>query len=631
MDKNAHIFQPIRIGAHMLKNRIEVAPHGSSLYERDGSIGAKVMAFRRNQARSGAALITLGSGNINPEGRAVPLPHPADPLLIGNYLGFTEMVHEYDCKISMQLYPTKEMLMPSDEVVNNATRGDIRDLIDQYVNAASNCKRAGFDFIMIHGGHGNGPAMFFSPLFNHRTDGYGGSLENRARFAMEMLDAVRAKCGPELGIEYRLSADEISPGGATLEETIEFAKLIQDRIDLLHVSRGLLEEEAHLPYIFTPTYFPRAINLAYARRFKENLHIPVNVIGGFDLELAEKAIAEGHVDMVSMSRAFLADSLCVRKARMGKDDEIRPCVRCNTCIAAGHGLLSDIRCAVNPVCGRETQLRDFPIPRKSKKVVMIGGGPANLEAARTAAERGHRVVLFEKEAELGGNLRYASAPHFKADMRKYLDWSIRMAEREPNVDIRLSCGASRDMVIAEQPDAVFIAVGASPIIPHFSDTGTERIVWAGDVLCRNAETGKNVVIAGCGFTGLETALLLAGQGKKVTVVDMLPREKIGADAPVMSMAGLKELLASGGVQFFNEVKVTDIRDGVAYLEDIHSGSVRQLAADTVVLSLGMRRNAAAAEEFLDIAPETYVIGDCSNMGGNLWKAVHSGFDMAMEL
>ncbi len=631
MDKYAHIFRPIRIGTHTLKNRIEVAPHGSSLYERDGSIGAKVMAFRRNQARSGAALITLGSGSISPGNRGVPLPHPADPLLVGNYIGFTEMVHQYDCKISMQIYPTREMLMPSEEVVNNAAKRDIRDLIAQYVNAAFNCKRAGFDFIMIHGGHGNGPAMFFSPLYNHRRDEYGGSLVNRSRFAMEVLDAIREKCGPELGIEYRLSADEISPGGATLEETLEFARLIQDKIDLLHVSRGLLEEESHLPYIFTPAYFPHAINLERARRFKENLRIPVNVIGGFDLELAEKAIAAGYVDMVSMSRAFLADPFCVKKARMGKDDEIRPCVRCNTCIGAGHGTLSDIRCAVNPVCGRETQLHDFPVPRKSKKVVMVGGGPANLEAARTAADRGHRVVLFEREAELGGSLRYASAPPFKTDLRRYLDWSVRMARKDPNIEIRLNCAASRDMVLAEQPDAVFIAIGASPILPVFSDTGRSHIVWAGDVLCGKAAVGGTAVVAGCGLTGLETALLLSGQGKSVTVIDMLPKERIGADAPVMSMAGLKELLAANDVKFINEVRLTDVKDGVVCIHDIRTGAERRLAADTVVLSLGMRKNASAVEEFAGIAPETYVIGDCSNVGGNLWKAVRSGFDMAMEL
>jgi 2,4-dienoyl-CoA reductase-like NADH-dependent reductase (Old Yellow Enzyme family)/thioredoxin reductase len=632
MDKKSKIFQPIKLGNITLKNRIAVAPHGSSLHERDGGAGEKLMAYLRNLARSGAGMVTIGSGNINREGSPVPIAHPGNPFLVGNYVNVTEMMHQYDCKISMQLIPGKEMLMPSDIVVNTATKESIEDLCAQYADAAYNCMQAGFDFIMVHGAHGNGPSMFFSPKFNHRTDEYGGSLENRARFAIEVLDAIRAKCGNKIGIEYRLSAEEMIEGGATFEETLEFARLIQDKIDLLHISRGLLEEDSHLPYVFTPTYFDHAINLKYAKKFKEELVVPVNVIGGFTPELAEKAIADGDVDMVSLCRTFLADPLWVSKVMKGQEEEIRPCVRCNTCINQTHARLWDIRCAVNPLCGRETQFPQYGLPAaKSRNVLMIGGGPANLEAARVAALRGHKVTILEKNNELGGNLRYAAAPAFKADLKKYLDWSIDTVNKNPNIEVRLNCEATKEMVLEENPDVLFVAVGSEPIRPSFTSSGTDKVLWAGDVMTGQKTTGNRVVIAGCGFTGLETALLLSNEGKDVTVVDMIPKERIGADAAVMSMIGLKQLLQERNVHFINEVKVEDITDDGVTIVSLKTGEKTELPCDHAVLSLGMRKNLAAVEAFRGLVPETYVIGDCSNVAGVLWKATRSGFDMAMEI
>lgn len=632
MDKNSKIFQPIKIGKIMLKNRIEIAPHGSGLHERDGGAGEKLMAYLRNQARSGAGLVTIGSGNINRQGSPVPIAHPGNPFLVGNYVNIAEMMHQYDCRISMQLFPGMEMLTPSEVVVNQATKESIAELCSQYADAAYNCMQAGFDFVMIHGAHGNGPSMFFSPLFNHRTDEYGGSLENRARFALEVLYAIREKCGDGIGIEYRLSAEEMIKGGATLEETLEFAKLIQDKIDLLHISRGMLEDDSHLPYIFTPTYFEHAINLKYARRFKQELHVPVNVIGGFTPQLAEKAVEDGDVDMVSLCRAFIADPLWVDKVMKGKEEEIRPCVRCNTCIHQVHARLWDLRCAVNPLCGRETQFPSYrALTGKSKKVLMIGGGPANLEAARVAAERGHYVILMEKNGELGGNLRYAAAPAFKEDLKKYLDWSIDTVKKNPNIEIRLNSEATKETVLDENPDALFVAVGCDPVLPRFTASGTDKVLWAGEVMTGEKTTGERVVIAGCGFTGLETALLLANEGKEVTVVDMIPKERIGADGALMSMVGLKQLLLEKNVRFINEVKVEDITSEGVSLVSLKTGEHVKIACDHAVLSLGMRKNLESVEEFKNLVPETYVIGDCSNVGGVLWKATRSGFDMAMEL
>ena len=625
------LFDPIAFGRLTVKNRIAIAPHGSGLHERDGSIGDKMLYYLRNQARGGAGMLTIGSGDIGPDWAGVSIGHPADPALIGNYYNAAEMAHQYDCKISMQLIPGREMLMPTEQVVNSYTKDDISVWQDQYVNAACNLMQAGFDFIMIHGAHGNGPAMFYSPRYNHRTDEYGGSEENRARFGVEVLEKIRARCGDKLHIEYRLSADEIDPEGASIEETIAYAKRIEDLIDLLHISRGVLEDDRHLPYIFTPTYFEHAINLQYAARFKEALSVPVTVVGGFNLDLAAKAIEEGKVDMVSMCRTMMADPSCVRKYRENRADEIRPCVRCNTCIAQVHERLWDLRCAVNPSIGRETQHVQFPRCGKKKKVLLAGGGPANLQAARTLSERGHQVILCEKNDELGGNLRYASAAPFKQDLRKYLDWRIRMVEKDDNIELRYGVEVDADYVKRENPDVLFIGTGSTPIIPNFSAAGTDRLLWAGDVLTGKKRTGDQVVIAGSGFTGLETALFLANEGRKVTVVDMLPAERIGADAPQMSMIGLKKMLSDRHVTFVNEIRVEDVDEQGLHYSVLKDGSKGMIECDTVVLSLGMRKDLRTVKELGGIIDETYVIGDCSPAGGLLWHAVRAGYDMAMEV
>ena len=631
MNTKSKLYEPIQIGRFTLKNRITIAPHGTALHERDGSAGEKLMAYLRNEARSGAAMVTIGSGNISRNRAPFPLAYPASPFLIGNYKNISELMHQYDCKISMQLYPSKEMMTPSEVVCAEATPESIADLCKQYADAAYNCMMAGFDFVMIHGAHGNGPSMFFSPKYNHRTDEYGGSLENRARFALEVLDAIRERCGDKIGIEYRLSAEEMIPGGATLEETLEFAKLIQDKIDLLHISRGLLENDDNLPYLFTPTYFKRGIHLKYARRFKEVLHIPVNVIGGFNIETAEKAVDDGAVDMVSACRTFIADPLAMTKAIRGQKDQIRPCIRCNVCINTTHGKLHDLRCSVNPLIGRESRYPDWNTRAAvSKKVLLAGGGPANLEAARTAARRGHKVILAEKDSVLGGKLNCASQAPFKEDLKKYLDWSVRTVTENPDIEIRLNTEVTPELIRQENPDALIIAIGGEPVIPHFTASGTDKVEWVGNIGPHHMPAGKNILVAGGGFTGLEAALELAMAGKAVTVVDMIPEAQLGNGGTLMNTVGLLQLLKEHQVKFICDTKILDVTEEGMTVQRA-DGSSEILSCDTVVISFGTKKDPEKVAALCDIVPETYVIGDCSHIGGTVWPAVRSGFDMAMDL
>lgn len=630
MNSRSNIFKPIKIGTKTAKNRIEVAPADTFLSGRDGGNTLAFSAYLNNLAKSGAGIIEIGVSDVGTSASGVPVFCVGNPLMIADLSDVAEIIHKHDALACIELIHAKYMLTPQEIVVNETTEEDIAEVIRLFAAAAHNCLTAGFDMIMIHGGHGNVPAMFFSEKFNHRTDKYGGSFENRCRFGIELLTAIREKVGDKLAIEYRISGEELLAGWTQLPETLEYAKKIQGLVDLMHVSRGVLEVDDCLPYINAPAYFPRAMNLEAARRFKQELSIPVAVVGSFDLELAEKAVSDGDVDVVAMIRTVLADTDCVTNAYRGKAHVTRPCVRCNTCIGRTHSKFIRVRCAVNPRIGRELWNTAITKTTDPKKVVIVGGGPAGLEAARTASKKGHQVVLFEQQEVLGGTLRMAAAAPFKADMKKYLDWSIRMAETDPNIQIHTGTRATAALIEAEKPDALLLALGAEPILPVYSGAKAGMVVWAGDVDLGIAKTGERVVIVGAGFTGLETALVLAGEGKAVTVIDMIPEERIGADGIEISMIALKKLLAEAGVRFICRVTLQDVRDNGAIISH-EDGSVQTLPCDTVVLSLGVRRNGAALEAFEGLAEVTRLIGDCaSERGSTLYNAVRTAYDAVLE-
>jgi len=690
MDKDSAIFQPIKIGPLTVKNRVEVAPACPFLAAHDRGFSIELREYVRSLARSGAGIVNTGVTGCDP-------PDPSSPLgfrsmtasfLYGADLNeFAEVCHRYGAKASLELIHGKYMRSLPD-VTANMPVDELKRVIRDYATAAGLAVSKGFDMICIHGGHGNVPSTFFSALHNKRTDEYGGSLYNRCRFGLELLDAVRAAIGGKAAISYRISAEEMLPGWTTLEETIEYCKIIQDKIDLLSVSRGLLESHELLPYLNAPPYFPRAMNLPFAKQIKAAIRTPVTVVNGMDLRLGNEAIERGDVDMASMVRTIYADTDCVNKARKGRYDEIRPCVRCNNCIGRTHSGGVSVRCAVNPLLGRETHFPPVRFADRRQKVVIVGGGPGGLEAARTASRLGHSVVLFEKDDVLGGDLIYAAAPEFKYDMRAYLDWSVRMVLQDANIDVRLGTAATPEMVSAEAPDAVIVAIGARPIVPAFSATGTSKLAWVGDVEMGRADTGDSVLIVGAGFTGLEAGLSLAQKDKKVKIIDMIPPEAVGRDGVEISMIGLREELDKAGVEIECNLRLIDVDEKGAIVEStvdstagsmleptlestlgdesktlaggagnalaggagktlassagntLAGGARKTLVADTVVLSLGVRADEEEALAFDDTCDEVMYIGDCVSSGsgaspyttgGTLYNAVHTAFNAAMSL
>ena len=628
MGSYEHVFTPLKIGRITARNRIESSPAIPFLGSADYFVTRELIEWNRAIAKGGAGIVTIGDTQIDYEdarrhGRSHTLCLGDDKAVNGLSV-LAETIHRHGAVASIEL--NFGGLCPPTEM----TEEQIKGTIALFVNAVHRCVHAGMEMVMIHGAHGHLVGQFFSPLTNMRSDRYGGSLQKRAQFAIELLEAIREKVGDEVAIEYRISADELIPGAPSVQDTIEFAKMIEDKIDLLHVSAGNLYATETGARMIQPIYIPRGINVHFAEQFKKELRIPITAVGSITMDMAEEIIAQNRADMVAMIRAIIADPDCVRKAKSGEAGDIRPCIRCNTCLGRSRSYVLPTRCAVNPVAGREIEFVNPPAPAKKKRVVVVGGGPGGMEAAKTAAQRGHEVILFEKNRQLGGALIMASAPPFKEDVKKYLDWARRTTLKTSNLDVRLSTEATPESIAAEHPDVFIIAVGAAPFIPKLPGVNGKNVVWAGDVDKGSVEVGNMILIAGAGLTGCETALHLVKTGKKVVLIDMLPLDQIAADAPAWNMTALRNMLKDYQVDIRTEVRLEGITDTGAVIID-KEGKRGTVLCDTVVLSLGVTPRTDLIRMFENLAPEVYVIGDCRRERGNLWHATTDGFNAAMEI
>ena len=637
-----HLFQPIRIGKLVLKNRIANAPTYNFLASYDNHVTREMIEFSKPVGQGGAATVTLGSGFIN---RVLP---PAARHIVGlnddwivTYLSeWCEAVKRYGAKACVELVPIASYFgthevessvgIPMEIDCNLLSAEELRHFVEDYAKAARNVLKADGDMVLVHGAHCQLPALLFSKVFNRRTDAYGPqSFESRCRFAVEILDAIRAEVGDRLAVEYRLSATDMVPGSPDIEEVIEFAKAIQDKIDLLQISRGNLAINRLTPFIFPPAYMDHGINIEYAAQFKKALQVPVSVVGAVTLEQAEEAIASGKVDMVALCRQLIADPETVNKLEQDRDDEVRPCLRCNTCISRSHFGSKPPRCAVNPVAGRELDYACRPAPKRKKKVVVAGGGPAGLEAARTLSERGHEVVLFEKAAQLGGLLRGSARSPLKADLKNYLDWSIRTIIRSRNVKLRMGTEATWRLIAEEEANALILAIGAKPVIPKLTCQDASRVVWVGDIDDGGVTIGDHVLIAGAGLAGCEAALRFLQAGKKVTLIDALPREQLGSGSSPINAYAIFNMLAEYNVDLRTETKLLDATQEYAIVE--RDGRQEGLAFDTLVLSLGTVVDSGAIDRLRSAAAECYVVGTANGRPGTVWNATTSAFDAAMAV
>ena len=633
-----------------------MAPTSPKFTTTKGHFTTKHIDYFRAVSRGGAAIVTLGNCTVDidhaqDEPRQVCVG--SDDYLIGmgrfndmcdrygalgsleiNYAGLSAM-WEYNgvppLAVSAQ-YSQKELMrakLAGREPIRalELTIDQIHEIQKKYIDAAFRCKSAGMKMCMIHGGHGNMIAQFSSPLYNHRNDEYGGKLENRARFAIEVLDGIRKKCGEDFVIEMRISADEMHPDGMHFEETKEYLKMLDDKIDIVNVSCGLHSDMRYFRYWSPGMYAPRMVNVKYAAELKKILRCKVTTVAGVtNLANADKIIGEGMADFCAMARPLMADPEMPRKYAMNKPEETVPCTRCGYCNRR-IGSIHTVACAVNPRLGREDEFEDGMIraARFKKNVAVVGAGPGGMQAALALVERGHNVTLFEKEPVVGGNLTAAAAMELKLDMKDYHEYMCRSV-MNCGADIRLNTEATPDMIREMNPDALIIAVGAQPYMPNVAGIDLPHVNWAADADMGKCETGDVIAIIGGGSLGLESAYTQSSKGKKVKVFEI--QSVLGG----RDSGELMDKLLENGVEIYMSRRLAEITDGKIICAEIGTGRIEEHECDTVLISAGMTPRRDAVSQMRHLLPETevYIIGDAKE-ARSLGDAIHDGFNAAMNI
>lgn len=648
--KYPHLCAPITLGRTTFRNRMFSAPMGGTDITNDGCIGPKSTAFYELRAKGGAAAVTVSECMVHPEtdgSHAYHLDesilnslacatytadairrHGAMPSLELSHSGMYSGTYMTDKnkQHGMTRWGPSATVRPDGVQVGELTCGMIGEIVAAYGHVAGLAKRAGFELLMIHGGHGWLINQFLSPMFNMRTDEYGGSLENRCRFAIEVLKSVREAVGPFFPIEFRLSGAEFVEEGYGLDEGIRIAQQLEPYIDLLHVTAGTYQRTFGIthPSMFTD----HGRNVYLAAEIKKHVKVPVATIGGLnDPAQMEEIIATGKADVVYMARALLADPFLPRKVTENRDDEIVRCLRCFTCMAE-RAATSTRRCTVNPLIGRECEGDEVTPALVKKKVLVAGGGPGGLYAAYTAARRGHHVVLCEKENELGGILKSEQALPFKYEMYQLTGAYEKLAQ-DAGVEIRLNTEVTREYAEKENADALMIAVGSEPLVPPIPGLDGDNVVVVNNYYREKDQVGGEVVVMGGGLAGCECAIHLAQEGKTVRLVEM--RDELAPDANVrhrpLMLKQMDELDKKLTIYTGHKaLKVT--ADGVVCQGK--DGKEVLVPGGSVICALGQRSRANVVEQLRDAAPFVQVIGDAAKVS-TITNAVYWGYHAALDI
>jgi 2,4-dienoyl-CoA reductase-like NADH-dependent reductase (Old Yellow Enzyme family)/thioredoxin reductase len=639
--KFPRLFEPITIGTMEVKNRFVMAPVAMRYNTPSGTITQRVIDHYVERAKGGTGLIIVEATTMDwPVGKvgSCPLRLDRDSYIQG-FRDLVEAVHAHGAKVAVQLQhvggqtnrrntrgaqPVAPSVIgfPSADTPRALSVEEIRSIIREFADSVLRAKIAGFDAVEIHGAHGYLVTQFHSPYFNKRNDLYGGAFQNRMRFALELIEAARERVGPDFPLIFRFSADEHVAGGVGLEEARRIAVTLENAgIDAVDISAGVY---AARPWIFPPMAMPRACNVDAAKGIKESVSIPVIVVGRLgDPLLAEQVLFENKADMIALGRPLLADPYLPLKAAEGREDDICPCVSCNACIDRLVRGWS-VGCAVNPALGREREFQQDGIAR-SKKVLVVGGGPAGMEAARVAASRGHEVDLYEKTNELGGQLLPASKPSFKADLADLLEY-LRRQLNKWGVRVHLGQQVTGELVRESGADVVIIATGAEPLEPTIPGIDGDNVAVAESVLRGESQVGKRVVVAGGGRLGLEMAWFLAQRNCDVQLVEM--EAAVGVDMEACERTHLLEKLDEHQVSIITNATIKEMTgSGVHVVDGVRKSNF--LECDSIVLALGYTPRIGLVEELESGGIEVYAIGDCVQPR-RIYEAFHEAWWVARQ-
>jgi 2,4-dienoyl-CoA reductase-like NADH-dependent reductase (Old Yellow Enzyme family)/thioredoxin reductase len=633
------LFEPGWIGSLELKNRLVMPPMGTNYALKDGTVTQRQIDYYEERAGGGVGLVIVEISCVDsPVGKAgVRQICIDDDRFIPDLSRLAEAIKRHGVKAAIQIHHAGRQTSakftghqpvapspipaPAGEQPRELTLSEIAILVGRFAEAAERAKRAGFDGVEIHGAHGYLISQFLSPLSNRRQDAYGGDLEKRARFLLEMIEAIRRRVGRSYPIWCRLSAMEIGvEDGITLEETQVVARLVEEAgVDAIHVSAHQVTPARRPPMAQPPCLF-----VPLAEGIKKVVSVPVIAVGRIPPELGEGVLHEGKADFISIGRALLADPHLPQKVAMGRIEDITPCISCLTCLDSATWRREGIFCVVNPALGREREYELKPAV-SPKKIVVVGGGPGGMEAARVAALRGHKVVLFDDGDELGGQLLLAAKPPFKDTIETFRQYLVGQLTKL-GVELRLRQRFTADVLGEIKPDVVILATGVKPFIPQIPGVQSKKVLQANEVL-NGAETGERVAVIGGELVGCETALYLVEQGKKVTVM------RRGPELAAKVQQFIREPLV-GRLQF----KGASILTGVEYEEITEAGVVIRkgtgerevVEADSVVLAAGAVPNTELLADLQDKVARVFLVGDCSEPRG-IREAVEEGYRAGIEI
>jgi 2,4-dienoyl-CoA reductase-like NADH-dependent reductase (Old Yellow Enzyme family)/thioredoxin reductase len=674
--KYPHLFQPIRLGNTVFRNRFFSAPVGYVYHSSQNHPLDETIAFFERKATGGSATVNIGTGIVDSI-RGVGTPHHVrldDPTVLPPLYRLASAINRHGAVAVMelqhtgansysslkqgnQIYGAVDGLSSLGVFVPGMPEEIIEETIEIFANAASFAKFCGFGMVTVHAGHGWLLNQFLDPKVNNRKDKWGGSLENRCRFPLAIVERIKQKCGRSYPVEMRISGSMCYEGGYGIDEGIAIAKQLDGKVDLIHVSAGSHE----VPEVFTVThpsmFLPDGVNVQYAAEVKKHVKSPVGTVGAlWEPELMEEIIASGKADVVFTARAIIADPDIPKKAREGKADEIRPCLRCFECFS-GIATKRQYVCAVNPEIGFEQDCR-HELPRTvSKNILIAGGGIAGMQAALTASQRGHSVILYEKDERLGGVLRCEEKVPFKKLLSNYLDYQARMLSRAP-VEIHLGTEVTPEIAKAAGADVIIAALGSRPAVPDIPGINGSNVLTSEEIYYHPEKAGKKIVVIGGGLVGVELGIFLAGLGCKVTIIEMMDMLNDGGN-PIHGLALMNEIkkynitiststraLEINGKGIVGEYvgssftlpPVKILQDGEMKSNSIDrvirsedgEWSTKLFEADTVVHATGRQPLQDEAETLRFCASEFHQIGDCL-VPKNILQATRTAFAIARDI